>query len=130
MALFIAVVAVLVGVFFPPSNLEEFPQLEPRVTSEQRLMVDTPDHLERAFERANYNLPSVRTGKAEVPRLLVEKWPDGFEVMKRADRKKRLFIQTLLPLIMQVNLTIVSQRATLDRIIQKKKQGKRLSNRE
>jgi Bax protein len=129
-ALFIAVVAVLVGGFFPPSNLEEFPQLEPRVTSEQRLMVDTPDHLERNFERANYNLPSVRTGKAEVPRLLVEKWPDGFEVMKRADRKKRLFIQTLLPLIMQVNLTIVSQRATLDRIIQKKKQGKRLSNRE
>jgi Bax protein len=122
-ALCVASVAALVGVFFPPANLAEFPPLEPRVTSDQRLFIDTPDHLERAFRRANFDLPSIRAGRADVPHLLLEKWPEGFETMKRADRKKALFIQTLLPLVMHVNKRIEAQRETLRRIIRRKRQG-------
>jgi Bax protein len=129
-ALCVASVAAFVGVFFPPSNLAEFPPLEPRVTSDQRLFIDTPDHLERAFQRAEFNLSSIRAGKAAVPHLLLEKWPEGFETMKRTDRKKALFIQTLLPLVIHVNMRIEAQRATLRRIIRRKQQGHLLSRRE
>ena len=126
----VALVAVLVGVFFPPSHLAEFPPLEPRVTSDQRLIIDTPDHLESAFARVKFDLPAISAGQAGVPLLLLKDWPDGFESMKQAKRKKTLFIQTLLPLILQVNKTISAQRETLREIIARKKRGNILSRRE
>ena len=67
---------------------------------------------------------------AGVPDILVEKWPDGFETMKRTDRKKALFIRTLLPLILQVNERVKAQREMLHRIIRRKQKGQLPSRRE
>jgi Bax protein len=128
-ALCVILVALLVGVF-PPAKLGEFPPLEPGLVSGQRLIINTPDHLEGAFDRANFDLPSIRAGKADVPHLLVREWPTGFETMKRKNRKKELFIQTLLPLILHVNKTIAAQRKALRGIIYRKEQGIAPSRRE
>ncbi len=122
-ALCVVLVAVLVRIFLAPGSLAEFPPLKPRLTSNQRLIIQTPDHLERAFDRAKFDLPAIRAGQADVPHLLLKKWPEGFETMKRADRKKALFIRTLLPLILHVNKTIAAQRSTLRGIIRRKEQG-------
>lgn len=130
MALCVVLVAVFVSVTLGPNNLAEFPPLKPRITSDQRLIVQTPDHLERAFGDAKFDLPAILIGQADVPHLLVENWPDGFETMKRADRKKELFTRILLPLVLHVNKTIEAQRATLRRIIRRKEQGKVPSRRE
>jgi Bax protein len=126
----VVLVALFVGTFRAPDFLAEFPPLKPRLTSKQRLIVHTPDHLERAFDRAKYDLPAIRAGRAYVPHLLLKDWPDGFETIKRADRKKALFIRILLPLILHVNATITAQHATLLDIIRRKEQGIALSLRE
>ena len=129
MALCVVLVALLVSIF-PPAKLGEFPPLEPSLVSGQRLIIDTPNHLERAFDRAKFDLPAIRVGQAQVPHILVKDWPDGFETMKRTDRKKALFIQTLLPLILHVNKTIAAQRETLQAIIRRRAQGQLPSRRE
>lgn len=128
-ALCVVSVAVLVSIF-PPARLGEFPPLEPRLTSQQRLIIDSPDHLERAFDRARYDLSAIRAGQADVPDLLLKDWPHGFETMTRAKRKKTLFIRTLLPLILYVNRTIAAQRDTLHNIIRRREKGFVLSRRE
>ena len=56
--------AVVVRIILAPSNLAEYPPVKPLLTSDQRLIVLTPDHLERAFDRAEFDLsaaPSVTT---------------------------------------------------------------------
>lgn len=129
-ALCIFLVAVVVGIVLPPDYLAEFPPLKPRVSSDQRLIVQTPEHLERGFDNAGFDLTAVRAGQASVPYLLLREWPDGFETIKNRKRKKALFIKTLLPLILHVNLTITAQRATLRGIISRKQIGIAPSRRE
>lgn len=129
-AVFIIGTAVLIGVFAPPDDLAEFPPLSPRVSSDQRLLVQTPEHLALAFEEAGYDLKAIRSGNETVPHLLLREWPDGFEAMKKTERKKTLFIQTLLPLILHVNQSIAAQRAALRGIIRRKQAGRPPSHRE
>lgn len=130
MALCVLSIAVLVGIFLPPANLGEFPPLEPHLVPGERLIVDTPDHLELAFDRAGYDLAAIRAGEAAVPPLMVKSWPRGFETMKRTERKKALFIQTLLPLILHVNRTIAAQRETLRDILRREEKGLTPTHRE
>lgn len=89
--------AVVVRIILAPSNLAEYPPVKPLLTSDQRLIVLTPDHLERAFNRAVFDLSAILTGQADVPHLLLKKWPEGFADMQNADRKNHFSFKRSYP---------------------------------
>ena len=122
--------AFLVNRLFPPERLAEFPLLEPVVAAEQRLIVSSAEDLEKAFNELGYGRQAIGADRILVPHLLLREWPDGFEDMKRTKRKKTLFIRSLLPLILHVNGVIQSQRRTLERLIEIREAGSKLSHRE
>jgi Bax protein len=126
------VVAVTVAADFiwPPDHLSELPPLAPQVTSDQRLIVGTPDQLARAFDRAGYDLDAIRKGNATVPYLLLREWPEGFEALRQTDEKKALFKRALLPLILHVNRTFAAQREALLELLRRRQAGDALSHRE
>lgn len=129
-AIAVVVVALQIDRFAPSDHLAEFPPLAPLALSADRLIVGSPERLALAMDKAGFDLSAVRAGKTKVPALLLEKWPDGFQSIKQAKEKKTLFVQTLLPLILQVNRTISAQRTTLEKLLKAKKSGQVLSHRE
>ena len=129
-ALAIAILAVTIDSFWPPADLAGLPPLTVRVTSQQRLIVNSPEQLDLAFDAAGYDLAAIRSGRATVPYLLLREWPAGFETMKDLEKKKALFIRTLQPLILHVNRTIRAQRTALEAILRRKREGETLSRRE
>jgi len=64
------------------------------------------------FEDANFTLPAVRGGKP-VPRLFVKAVPADIRGIKQTSVKKSVFLRTALPLILQVNESILRDRARL-----------------
>ena len=98
---------------FDSGPVHELPPLSPQTTSEERVIVNDPKRLDRLFDKAGYELASVRTGAAIVPLMLVRDLPDGFDELGDSDVRKTLFIRTVLPLVLRVNLRIAAQRKVL-----------------
>ncbi len=128
----VAVIALTVAADFiwPPDHLAELPPLAPLVTSDQRLIVGTPDQLAQAFDRAGYDLDAIRSDQATVPHLLLREWPEGFDALEENEAKKVLFKRALLPLILHVNRTIAAQRDAAEELLRRRQAGEFLSHRE
>ncbi|TPD63186.1 hypothetical protein FIV46_03670 [Emcibacter nanhaiensis] len=73
----------------------------------------------RFFAAYGYDLGPVRRGIAGVPRLYLADLPPELAAMSSVRERKKLFISTLLPLILKVNETILADRQKLERIIRK-----------
>lgn len=77
--------------------------------------------LDAHFERIDYDLATVRGSKDHVPRLFLEKLPADIADVLSPETRKRIFIKSVLPVILRVNEDIlvarqrlVKLRATLD----------------
>ncbi|MDD9990405.1 MAG: glucosaminidase domain-containing protein [Rhodospirillales bacterium] len=68
------------------------------------------------FASAGYDLDQVRAARSPVPRLLLEALPRDLSNMPSVREKKRLFFQTVLPIVLQVNEEIVTARWRLERL--------------
>lgn len=66
------------------------------------------------FEQLDYELAGVRAGNQEVPRLYLASLPSDLTDIDAVVTRKKLFIQTMLPLILRANETV---RAERDRLI-------------
>ncbi len=91
---------------------------------------ETAGSMSDVFNGANYLLPLVRSGEADVPPFQLRKLPADFGSMQNADARKRLFIRAVLPLVLQVNRHIDRQRKTFLNLLAKRQKGERLTERE
>jgi Bax protein len=85
--------------------------------------------VEEAFARLDYDLAQVRAGRG-VPRVLVRSIPDDLGQMAEVDRRKRLFLGAVLPLVLAVNEQIMAERETVEAIGRKIAAGQALNARD
>ncbi|MCR9219502.1 MAG: glucosaminidase domain-containing protein [Alphaproteobacteria bacterium] len=78
-----------------------------------RIPSSTVDQLESRFERYGYSLHTVRAQQAEVPRLVPEAVPKDLREVQEVDRKKQVFLQMVLPLVLMVNERLTEQRTRI-----------------
>ena len=62
------------------------------------------------FEQAGYQLAAVRDDDHHVPRIYVENLPTDLAELTSPQERKRVFIATMLPLILRVNEEILADR--------------------
>jgi len=81
---------------------------------------ESPDTL---YETLAYTPAEVRADEATVPRRFMAALPRGLGEVERAQERKRMFIATMLPLILRVNELIANDRERLLRLTEKLENG-------
>ncbi len=99
---------------------------EPLVVAGITLPAMSARDLVRQFDEINYRLADVRTGRVEVPRVFLERLPADLKELDSIALRKRLFIQALLPHVLDANERILARRARLEAVLEKKRGGARL----
>lgn len=87
----------------------------------------TVDQLESRFERHNYSLQKVKTSNAEVPRIVPLNIPSDLREVQEVDRKKQVFLQMVLPLVLMVNERLLEQRERVKELAAKLARGESLA---
>lgn len=82
-------------------------------TANQALAPKSYTDLQGYFRALDYDLAVLDNG---VPRLSVARLPTDFSLIQQIDERKRLFVLTLLPLILQVNEEILAERARVEQL--------------
>jgi Bax protein len=77
-------------------------------------------------EALSYDLNAVIKGGHEVPRITLASVPVDLEQIRETDERKALFFKTVLPLVLQVNEQIASDRERLWELNAKKQAGARI----
>lgn len=73
--------------------------------------------VEQAAEALAYDLVSIADGEAEVPRVFLASMPHDLADVPEVDHKKSVFFKSVLPLVLQVNEELRSDRERLLRIV-------------
>ena len=68
------------------------------------------DRLRDKFADIDYDLAGIRAGEQEVPRLFVTNLPSDLSELPSIAERKRLFIQSMLPIILRINEVILEER--------------------
>jgi Bax protein len=71
------------------------------------------DRLDAFFERQGFLLSGVREGGRTVPRVSVTQLPQDLEALRKAERRKALFLRSVLPLVLMSNEELRSKRGRL-----------------
>jgi len=79
-----------------------------------RAHLPAPERPEAVFEWLGYSPAAVRDGKTPVPRRFLAALPNGLDSVRRAQERKRIFVATLLPLILRANELIARDRARIE----------------
>ena len=77
------------------------------------MVAPTVAELEKAFRDAGYSLGLVRKFNKPVPRLNLASLPSGLAEMGNAKRRKAVFLELVLPLILEANTHIAVERRRL-----------------
>jgi len=80
--------------------------------SGQAQVADAAD-LTRRFAEMNYHLLAIREGSGDVPRLILANLPADLITLTSVEQRKVLFVQALLPLVLQANEEILLERERL-----------------
>ena len=78
------------------------------------------DDLEHEFLRHNYDLSRLQQG---VPPMIVEQLPGEFPALRPLRRRKSLFFQTLLPMVLLANREIAHERDLLNKLAEQTENG-------
>ena len=73
----------------------------------------TSGSLSKVFYKINYDLHSVRWGRSYVPRVFVTRLPNDMRRIRTIKKRKELFLQSVLPLILRANDDILAERRML-----------------
>lgn len=71
----------------------------------------------RHFSALNISLSDIRNGAAEVPAFFVSRFASDLGALRSAKLRKRVFIKTVLPLILQANTEVARERRKMDAIL-------------
>jgi Bax protein len=96
------------------------PDLVPPPTPTSGMVVET-------FTRLGYDLQAVLAGGSDVPRVLLVSMPADLADIPETPARKALFLQAVLPLVLQVNDEIQADRNRLSDIRHRMQLGKRVS---
>lgn len=77
------------------------------------LAFSSPLKLRQHFANIGYDLDAVRNGATAVPRVFLARVPDGLADVKVATDRKDVFLQVMLPLVLEANERVLQQRAQL-----------------
>ena len=69
--------------------------------------------LSSVYESLNYRLDGARDGHEGVPRVFLAGLPPDLSEIQSVDRRKAMFFKSVLPLVLEVNETILSERERL-----------------
>ena len=72
--------------------------------------------LDAHFERIDYDLANVRNSENNVPRLYLDKLPADIADVSSVATRKRIFIKSVLPVILRVNEDILAARHKLKEV--------------
>jgi Bax protein len=75
--------------------------------------VEKSEQLAQLFDNHNYTLREVVGGRLAVPAIAVTRMPSDLAKLADTEKRKRLFIKTLLPVILQANEEIAADRQHL-----------------
>lgn len=81
------------------------------------------DGLAEKFDGIGYRLAGVRAGDINVPRVFVDEMPRDMRKIRTADVRKRLFIRTMLPMILRANEDVRRQRELVREIVARRDAG-------
>lgn len=90
---------------------------------------ETESHLAKLsveLWRADYDLDLIRDGQSGVPRYFVATWPRDWASLKDSDIRKKRFLKLLLPLILQANEKLLSDRKSMVSLASKTAAGEAL----
>jgi Bax protein len=88
--------------------------LAPATTLRARVVIpDAAQSLADYFDSLSYRLGKVRAGETRVPRIYARRLPQNLGDMVEIERKKRVFIRAILPLILKVNEEVHAERRRL-----------------
>ncbi len=71
-------------------------------------------------------LDAIRTGARPVPRRFVARLPEGLDTDLPADRRKALFLRSVLPLVLRSNERILADRARAEALLARLRSGQSL----
>jgi len=71
------------------------------------------DTLLRTFDVHDFSYVAVQEGAAAVPRVFVKAFPDDIADIDSVDLRKRIFLDTMLPIVLAANEAILADRARL-----------------
>lgn len=107
-----------------PEQAEQYwvalPQVTPKAEvirateiDDSMITVASAAALGHTLEAADYALKPIRRDNARVPRFFVESLPQDFDKRMVVDNRKRMFIRTVLPLILKANEEVMVERRRL-----------------
>ena len=79
----------------------------------QVMRVGSTEKLASLFADMDYSLNSPASDQVEVPRVFLASLPSDLDSLSSTDTRKLLFVQTMLPLILKANETILLDRGQL-----------------
>lgn len=91
------------------------------------LYVHSTEELTQVFEAHEFSLEAARRGEGEIPKLYLARLPSDFKIQPRQNRQLA-FLQTVLPIIVEVNQGILKLRSQLEGLHGKIKAGDSLSD--
>lgn len=83
--------------------------------------------MERYFEQQDYRLAPIRLGEATVPRIFVNSLPQDMDAIQVVERRKKLFIRIMLPLVLRENERLRTSHERLQALEQRLTSGKAIS---
>lgn len=108
----------VIDVLFAPPTARAMPVAPLDKSTDRVVSVDTADKLVEMFDGENFSWDAVRQGRLEeVPRLFVSAFPSDIDEIDTIDLRKRVFFDSLLPLVLAVNERVLADRARLQRMI-------------
>lgn len=97
----------------PKAEVIRATEIEESLIDDLMIEVASAAALGHTLEQAAYGLKPIRRGNARVPRFFVEDLPDDFDTRMVVDKRKRMFIRTVLPLILKANEEVMAERRRL-----------------
>ncbi|MEQ8505483.1 MAG: glucosaminidase domain-containing protein [Rhodospirillales bacterium] len=101
--------------------------IPPRRPDIKRDPKDSVTALHDWFAELNYDLEHIRDGRAHVPPAYLASLPPDLGKVRETAKRKRLFFQAVLPLILRTNQEILADRKRLWRLHAEQRLGRRLA---
>jgi Bax protein len=107
-----------------PPAVADMPDPPPPATP---VAVERSEQLATLFDQHNYTLKDVAGGRLPVPAIALMRMPSDLAKVADTDKRKRLFVKALLPVLLQTNEEIAADRRHLQKLRAQTDSGETLS---
>jgi len=129
----LASIFVLVAIFtllFPNQSIFANHKTATSIESNFAPNTDKVAVLSAYFEQLNYNLDDVQNRKNDVPRFFLKRLPEDISNIESSEERKRIFVKSILPLILLVNEDLTKRRTVIKEMQRQISKGLSLSRKQ